>query len=100
MKSRVEEFITACRLYLRMRIREAIVEEQIQWVLLYVQEELAYVWKENVLEKLKSEEVEFESVGEFLLKLKKEFERGDEELVKVTELRRTKKGRRTIEVFI
>jgi len=33
---RVEGFITVYRLYLRMRIREAIVEEQIQWVLSYV----------------------------------------------------------------
>ena len=35
---RVEKFITVCRLYLRIRMREATVEEQIQWVLLYVQE--------------------------------------------------------------
>ena len=89
--SRVEEFIMAYRLYLRMRIREVIVEEQIQWVLLYIQEELAYVWKENVLEKLKSGEVEFESAGEFLLKLKKEFEGGDKDSVKVAELRRIKR---------
>jgi len=34
--SRVGGFITVCRLYLRMRMRGATVEEQIQWVLLYV----------------------------------------------------------------
>jgi len=34
---RVGGFITACRLYLRMNIREAMVEEQIQWILLYIQ---------------------------------------------------------------
>jgi len=33
---RVGEFITAYRLYLRIRMRGATVEEQIQWVLLYV----------------------------------------------------------------
>ena len=98
--SRVREFIMVYRLYLRMRIREAIVEEQIQWVLLYVQEGLAYIWKENVLEKLKSGEVEFESTGEFLLKLKKEFEGGDKESVKVVKLRRIKKGGRTMDVFV
>jgi len=33
---RVGEFITACRLYLRMKIRKATVEEQVQWILLYI----------------------------------------------------------------
>ena len=30
-------FITACRLFLRMKLRGATVEEQVQWVLSYVQ---------------------------------------------------------------
>jgi len=34
---RVRGFVIACRLYLRMKMREAIVEEQMQWVLSYVQ---------------------------------------------------------------
>jgi len=34
---KVEGFVIACRLYLRMKIREATVEEQVQWVLSYVQ---------------------------------------------------------------
>ena len=29
-------FITTCKLYLRMKIRNAIVEKQIQWVLSYI----------------------------------------------------------------
>jgi len=33
---KVGEFITACRLYLRMKMREATVEEQVQWILSYV----------------------------------------------------------------
>ena len=33
---RVEGFMTAYRLYLRMKIREVTVEEQVQWVLSYV----------------------------------------------------------------
>jgi len=33
---RVGGFITTCRLYLRMKMREATVEEQVQWVLSYV----------------------------------------------------------------
>jgi len=35
---KVRGFIMACRLYLKIKIREAAVEEQIQWVLSYVQE--------------------------------------------------------------
>ena len=41
--SKMGEFITAYRLYLRMKMREAIVEEQIQWILLYIQRGLADV---------------------------------------------------------
>jgi len=33
---KVSGFLTACRLYIRMRIREVIIVEQIQWVLSYV----------------------------------------------------------------
>ena len=34
---KVGEFIITYRLYLRMKMREATVEEQVQWVLSYVQ---------------------------------------------------------------
>jgi len=33
---KVGGFITACRLYLRIKMREAMVEEQIQWILSYI----------------------------------------------------------------
>ena len=33
---KVLEFLTVCRLYIRMRMREVIIEEQSQWVLSYV----------------------------------------------------------------
>jgi len=35
--SKVSGFIGACKLYVRMRLRKASVEEQIQWILSYVQ---------------------------------------------------------------
>ena len=47
---KVGGFITACRLYLKMKLREMMVEEQVQWVLSYVQGGSADVWKENVME--------------------------------------------------
>ena len=35
--SKVLRFVMVCRLYIRMKIRRAVVEKQIQWVLSYVQ---------------------------------------------------------------
>ena len=81
-------FITACKLYVQMRMRGILVEKQIQWVLSYIQGGLADVWKKNILEDLKGELLEYENVGEFLVDIRKEFGGGDEELVKVAELRR------------
>ena len=74
---KVGGFIMACRLYLRMKMRENTVEEQVQWVLLYVQGGSANVWKENMMEEIKAEEVEYEPVKEFLTCLKKEFRGGE-----------------------
>ena len=34
--SKVARFIEACKLYVRMRLKESTVEEQVQWILLYV----------------------------------------------------------------
>ena len=58
------------------------------------------MWKENLLEDLKLGEAEFESVGEFLLELRKEFEGEDKESVKVVELRRIEQGGKTIKKFV
>ena len=97
---KVGGFITACRLFIRMKLRGMSVEEQVQWVLSYVQGGLADVWKENVMEKLEEGEVEYESVEEFLTYLKKEFGRGEEESVKAAKLRKLEQGGRTMEEFM
>ena len=97
---RVGGFITACRLYIKMKLRGNTVEEQVQWVLTYVQGGSADVWKENIMEELESGEVEYESVKEFLTCLKKEFGGGEEESVKVAELRKLEQGGKTIEEFV
>ena len=34
--SKVVGFISACKLYIRIRLREELVEEQVQWILSYV----------------------------------------------------------------
>jgi len=43
ISSKVSDFMTAYRLYIRIKMRRTAVEEQIQWVLSYVQGELADV---------------------------------------------------------
>jgi len=97
---KVEGFVTACRLYLRMKMREATVEEQVFWVLSHVQGGSVDVWKENVLEELQSGEMEYETAEEFLMTLKKEFGRGEEEAVKAAELRKLEQGGKSMEEFV
>ena len=97
---KVGGFITACRLYLRMKLRGATVEEQVQWILSYVQGGSADVWKENMMEEMESGEVEYESAEEFLTCLKKEFGGGEEESVKAAELRKLEQGGKTMEEFV
>ena len=97
---KVGGFITACRLFLRIKLRGATVEEQVQWVLSYVQGGSADVWKENVMEEMESGEVEYESVEEFLTSLKKEFRGREEESIKAAELRKLEQGGRTMEEFV
>ena len=97
---KVGGFVTTCRLYLRMKVREATVEEQVFWILSHVQGGSADVWKKNVIEELESEEIEYETVEEVLTTLKKEFGRGEEELVKAAELRKLEQGGRTMEEFV
>jgi len=52
------------------------------------------------MEELKVGEIEFESAEEFLAKIRKEFGGGDEESVKVAELKKIEQGGRTIKEFV
>ena len=61
---------------------------------------MADIWKENVIEEMEAEEVEYESAEEFLTCLRKEFGRGEEESVKAAELRKLEQGGRTMEEFV
>ena len=97
---RVGGFISACKLYIKMRLRGNTVEEQIQWILTYVQGGLADVWKENMMDELESGEMEYETVEDFLTSLRKEFGGGEEELVKAAELRKLEQGGKTMEEFV
>ena len=97
---RVGGFIMACKLYIRMKLRGNTVEEQIQWILTYVQGGLADVWKENMMDELESGEIEYETVKDFLTSLRKEFGGGEEESVKAAELRKLEQGGKTMEEFV
>ena len=77
-----------------------MVEEQVQWVLSYVQGGSADIWKENVIEEMKVGEVEYELAEEFLICLRKEFGGGEEESVKAAELRKLEQGGRMMEEFV
>ena len=97
---KVGGFVTACRLYLRMKMRKATVEEQVFWILSHMQGGSADIWKENVMEELEAGEMEYETVEEFLTSLKKEFDEREEESVKVAELRKLEQGGKTMEEFV
>ena len=78
-------------------MRGVTVKEQIQWVLSYMQGGSADVQKENISEDLEKGLLEYEIAGEFLIDIKKEFEREDKE---IAELRELKQGSKTIEEFV
>jgi len=98
--SKVSRFVAACKLYIRMRLRESSVEKQIQWVLSYVQGGSADIWKKNVMKELETGEIEFKSAGEFLAEIRREFGEEDEKSVKVAELKKIEQGGRTMEEFV
>ena len=97
---KIEGFIMVCRLFLRMKLRGTSVEEQVQWVLSYMQGGLADMWKENMMEELETGKVKYKNVEEFLTSLRKEFGGGEEEAVKAGELRKMEQGGRMIEKFV
>jgi len=65
-----------------------------------VQGGTADMWKENVMEELEAEELEYESVEEFLTSLKKKFGGEEEKLVKAVELRKLEQGEKTMKEFV
>jgi len=98
--ARVGGFISACKIYIKNKLRGETVEGQVQWALSYVQGGSADVWKENLMEELESGEMEYESIEEFFISLKKEFGGGEEESVKAAELRKLEQGGKTMEEFV
>ena len=97
---RVGRFVSACKIYIRNKLRGETVEGQVQWALSYVQGGSADVWKENLMEELENGEMEYKSIKEFFTSLKREFGGGEEESVKVAELRKMEQGGKMMEEFV
>ena len=58
------------------------------------------IQKENVLEDLEAEELDYAIVGEFLTDLKKKFGGGDNKTIKVVKFKKIKQKGKTIEEFV
>jgi len=58
------------------------------------------IWKENILEDLEEGALEYESIGEFLAVIKKKFREGEEESVKVAELKKLEQEEKTMKEFV
>ena len=57
------------------------------------------IWKENILEDLEGGLLEYKTVGEFLVGIKKEFGGGDKKSVKVVELKRLEQEGKIMKEF-
>ena len=66
------------------------MKEQVQWILLYIQEELVDIWKENIIEDLEDRSLEYVIIGEFFINLKKEFSSRNDKSVKMIDLKKIK----------
>ena len=71
-----------------------------QQVLSYVQEGSVDIWKDNVIEDLKSENLSYVTVGEFLADLKEESGGEDDEMIKVVELKKVEQEDEMIKEFV
>jgi len=78
-------------------MRNAVVEEQVQWVLSYIQGRLVDIWKENIMEDLESRSLSYIIVEKFLANLKEKFKEGDDKTMKVAELKKVKQKSRMME---
>ena len=98
--SKVSDFLIVYRLYIKIKMRDIMMEKQVQWVLSYMQRGLADVWKKNMIEDLESRSLSYITIGEFLSDLKEEFSSGDNKMIKITELKKVEQRSKTMEEFV
>ena len=61
---------------------------------------LANIWKENILENLEIGELKYVIVEEFLTDLKKEFDRENNKIIIVAELKKVEQENKTMKKFV
>ena len=76
------------------------IEEQVQWILMYIQGGSADVYKKNLLKEMEAREVQFALVRDFLAESKREFGEDNDELTQVAELKRLEQKGKTIKKFV
>ena len=58
------------------------------------------IWREKILKDLEAGTLKYAIVEKFLINLKKEFDKEDDKIMKVTELKKVKQGSITMEKFM
>jgi len=72
----------------RLQVFDGTLLKVSEFVIVYMQEGSANVWKKNTLEDLEEGLLEYEIVEEFLADIRKKFRERYEELAKVVELKK------------
>ncbi|XP_006457183.1 hypothetical protein AGABI2DRAFT_146791 [Agaricus bisporus var. bisporus H97] len=94
-------FITACKIYLNLKMANRRQEEQITWILSYVQGGAAESWKENIMEMMENSEEEApDSTEELFDSLRNNFGDADEESMAVGKLRLIEQGSKSAEEHV
>ena len=96
----VSVFINIAYLYIRMKMMEEVAVTQVAWVLLYIQGEIAEVWKDNLLDKLAKGESEVESVEQLFTEIRNSFEETSKEERKIEQLRTIEQGKRIYNEYV
>jgi len=96
----VSMFINIAYLYIRMKMMEEVAATQVAWVLLYIQGEIAEVWKDNLLDKLAKGESEVESVEQLFTEIRNSFEETSKEERKIEQLRTIEQGKRIYNEYV
>ena len=93
-------FINACHLFIQMRMGQVGERSRISWMLSYVQEGVAEIWKDNVLDEITKGMSLVNTVEELFTKIWQEFGEFDEESRKVDELRLLEQEGKTVDKYV
>ncbi|EKM82272.1 hypothetical protein AGABI1DRAFT_124755 [Agaricus bisporus var. burnettii JB137-S8] len=94
-------FITACKIYLSLKMTGRLQGDQITWILSYVQGGAAESWKENIMEMIENNEEEAPAHTEELFdSLRNNFGDADEESTAVGKLRLIEQGSKSAEEHV